>query len=111
VSGPIITVSDIAKEKIINLVQSRGNAAGILIGVNTKGCSGHSYVLEFCERPDPVFDQVSLNEHVSIYVDPKHLLYVLGLHVDWRRDNLTEGFAFENPNAKGSCGCGESFYV
>ena len=111
-TAPIITVTDIAKHKIVESVRSRGgNTLGIRIGVNTRGCSGHSYVLEFCEKEDPVSEKVSIDNDVSIFIDPKSLLYILGLQIDWKKEKLTEGFVFENPNAKGSCGCGESFNV
>jgi iron-sulfur cluster assembly protein len=111
-TNPIITVTDTAKDKIIESVRSRGgNTLGIRIGVNTRGCSGHSYVLEFCEKEDPVSEKVSIDSDVSIFIDPKSLLYILGLQIDWKKEKLKEGFVFENPNAKGSCGCGESFNV
>jgi iron-sulfur cluster assembly protein len=111
-TAPIITVTDTAKNKIVESVRNRGgNTLGIRIGVNTRGCSGHSYVLEFCEREDPLADKVVLDQNVSIFIDPKSLLYILGLQIDWKKEKLKEGFVFENPNAKGSCGCGESFNV
>ena len=109
---PIITVTDTAKNKIVESVRNRGGSTlGIRIGVNTKGCSGHSYVLEFCEKEDPTDDKVNIDDGVSIFIDPKSLLYILGLNIDWKKEKLKEGFVFENPNAKGSCGCGESFNV
>lgn len=109
---PIITVSDVAKNKIVESVKSRGgNTLGIRIGINTKGCSGHSYVLEFCEKEDPVSEKIQLDDNVSIYVDPKSILYLIGMNIDWKKEMLREGFVFENPNAKGECGCGESFHV
>jgi iron-sulfur cluster assembly protein len=111
-TNPIITVTDTAKDKIVQSVRGRGgNTLGIRIAVNTKGCSGHSYVLEFCEKEDAISEKVNLDEGVSIFVDPKSLLYLVGLQIDWKKEKLKEGFVFENPNAKGSCGCGESFNV
>lgn len=107
----IITITDIAKTKIVDSVRARINAVGILIGINKKGCSGNGYVLEYCEKSYPAFDKIKLEDDVSIFIDTKALLFLIGMEIDWRKDTLKEGFVFENPNAKGMCGCGESFHV
>lgn len=108
----LLTVTETAKQKIVDAVRSRGKETrGIRIGVNTKGCSGHSYVLEFIDQEDTTAERVPLTEGIDIFVDPKSLLYVIGMEVDWQKEKLSEGFVFNNPNAKGSCGCGESFHV
>ncbi len=88
----------------------RGKGEGIRIGVKTSGCSGMAYTLEFVDEidsDDTVFEQSG----VKIFIDPKSLVYLDGTQVDYTKEGLQEGFKFENPNVKESCGCGESFHV
>ena len=80
------------------------------MGIRTAGCSGLAYVLEFVDEPDPN-DQRFESNGVSIFVDPKSLVYLNGLKMDFVKEGLNEGFKFSNPNQKGECGCGESFTV
>jgi iron-sulfur cluster assembly protein len=109
---PMLTLTAAAREQLLRSLSQRGrHTQGIRIGVNTKGCSGHSYVLEFCEQEDPRDEKMEIDLGYHIYVDPKSLLYVLGLEIDWQKEKMKEGFVFNNPNAKGTCGCGESFHV
>jgi len=106
----MITVSEKAAERIQHMLSKRGRGIGIRLGVNTRGCSGMSYVLEYVDEPQPGDDVIN-NNGVSVYVDPKSLLYLIGTEMDWQRDGLNEGFKFVNPNEKGTCGCGESFHI
>jgi iron-sulfur cluster assembly protein len=83
---------------------------GIRLGVKTSGCSGMAYKLEFVDETfaeDIVFD----SQGVKVVVDPKSLVYIDGTELDFVREGLSEGFKFNNPNAKNECGCGESFGV
>jgi iron-sulfur cluster assembly protein len=78
--------------------------------VRTTGCSGYAYTLEFAdqiEATDSIFEQ----NGVKLIVDPKSLVFLDGTELDYSREGLNEGFKFNNPNVKGSCGCGESFSV
>lgn len=77
------------------------------VGVKGGGCSGLSYVLEFDEAGE--MDEYFEVEGVTIVLDPRHALYVSGMEVDYQRGLNDRGFIFNNPNAKSSCGCGESF--
>jgi len=89
----------------------RGTAAlGIRIGVRSKGCSGLSYTLEFAEEKGP-FDEVVEADGVTILIDPKATMFILGTEMDYVEDKLESGFVFRNPNEKGRCGCGESFHI
>ena len=91
-------------------MQKRGKGEGIRIGVKTSGCSGMAYTLEFVDdidENDTVFEQ----DGVKVFIDPKSLVYLDGTQVDYTKEGLQEGFKFENPNVKDSCGCGESFHV
>ena len=106
----MITVTDLASKKIKSQLERRKKGFGIRIGVKTTGCSGLAYVLEYVDRileGDHIFE----SNGVHIYVDPKSMVYITGLEMDWVKNGLNEGFEFRNPNEKDRCGCGESFRV
>ena len=108
----MITVTDIASKKILQLLSRRGKGVGIRLGVKTTGCSGLAYTLEYV-------DSYTVEEGVTnfaqpefvVLVDAKSLAYLQGLIVDWARNGLNEGFEFRNPNERDKCGCGSSFRV
>lgn len=105
-----ITITESAAEHVKKYLSNRGHGVGIRLGVRTNGCSGLAYVLEFVDEKNPE-DAVFLSRDVSIFVDPKSVLYLDGTEMDYVKENLNEGFKFNNPNKKGECGCGESFTV
>lgn len=106
-----MTVTPAAIAKIKALLDGRGKpSAGIRIGIRTKGCSGMSYTLEFADERN-AFDEVVETEGVTLLIDPKATMFILGTEMDYREDKLESGFVFTNPNEKGRCGCGESFHV
>lgn len=106
-----ITVTEAAAEHVKALLAKRGKpSAGVRIGVRTKGCSGLSYTLEYADEKGK-WDEVVEANGVTILIDPKALMFVLGTTMDWAEDKLKQGFVFSNPNEKGRCGCGESFHV
>ena len=83
---------------------------GLRLGVKTAGCSGLGYLLEFVDvlnEEDQVFEQ----HGVKVVIDPKSLVYLDGIELDYVKEGLNEGFKYNNPNVKASCGCGESFHV
>ncbi|WP_042226860.1 iron-sulfur cluster assembly protein IscA [Kingella kingae] len=92
------------------MLAKRGKGEGIRIGVKTSGCSGMAYTLEFVDEVQPE-DTVFEQDGVKVFIDPKSLVYLDGTQVDYQKEGLQEGFKFENPNVKESCGCGESFHV
>ena len=107
----MMTVSPAAALKVKALLAGRGKpSAGIRIGIRTKGCSGMTYTLEFADARTS-FDEVVEAEGVTILIDPKATMFILGTEMDYREDKLESGFTFTNPNEKGRCGCGESFHV
>jgi len=106
-----ITLTDRAIERVRALLDKRHQpAAGIRIGVKSKGCSGLSYSVEYAEERGK-FDEVIEAGGVRIFVDPTAIMFVLGSEMDYVEDKLQSGFVFRNPNEKGRCGCGESFHV
>lgn len=97
------SAAEIARQR-----EKRGTPdAMIRIGVRGGGCTGFTYVFEWAEQVRPS-DKVFSAHGVSIVVDPKSLVYLGGMQLDFVRGMMGHGFKFNNPNAKGSCGCGES---
>jgi iron-sulfur cluster assembly protein len=106
-----ISVTPAAAERVKALLDKRGKpSAGIRIGVRTKGCSGLSYTIEYADEKNK-FDEVVQAEGVTILIDPKATMFILGTEMDYVEEKLQSGFVFRNPNEKGRCGCGESFHV
>ena len=107
----MITVTSSAVNHIKKLISSREvKPSGIKIGIETKGCSGLSYNMEFVDSPNKE-DEVLRVDDINIYIDPKATLFILGTTMDYEEGVLESGFKFVNPNEKGRCGCGESFHV
>jgi len=105
-----ITLTEPAVNRMRSFLENRGKGVGVRLAVKTHGCSGMAYVIEFVdeiEDTDVVFDE----QGVNVIIDKKSLVYLDGTQVDFAREGLNEGFVFSNPNAKGECGCGESFTV
>ncbi len=106
-----MSVTDAAAERIRALLAGRGRpSVGIRIGVRSRGCSGLSYTLEYADAKDK-FDEVVEDKGVTVLVDPKAVMFILGTEMDYVEEKLQNGFVFRNPNEKGRCGCGESFHV
>ncbi len=105
-----ITLTENAAKHVLNFIAKRGKGVGLRLGVRTSGCSGMAYKLEFADEiggDDVTFD----SNGVKVLVDPKSLPYIDGMELDYVREGLNEGFKFNNPNVKDTCGCGESFKV
>lgn len=106
-----MTVTEAAARRIEALLAKRGKPAlGVRIGVRSRGCSGLTYTLEYADEKGK-FDEVVEDKGVTILIDPKATMFILGTEMDFVEDKLQSGFTFRNPNEKGRCGCGESFHV
>lgn len=107
----VITVTENAASQVQNLLNKRGKPSlGIRIGVRSGGCSGMKYFVEYADAKQP-FDEVVNHHGVTILIDPKALIYLLGAEMDYVEEDFKSGFTFTNPNAKAKCGCGSSFNV
>jgi iron-sulfur cluster assembly protein len=106
-----MTITDAAAERVKNMLAKRGKpSVGIRIGVRSKGCSGMSYTLEYADEKSP-FDEIVEDKGVTVLIDPKATMFILGTEMDYVEEKMQSGFVFRNPNEKGRCGCGESFHV
>lgn len=106
-----ITLTDAAFDRVKVLLDQRGKPSfGIRISIRTKGCSGLSYSLEYADDKNPLDEMLEING-VTILIDPKAILFILGTEMDYVEEKMQSGFVFQNPNAKGYCGCGKSFHV
>lgn len=107
----MIKVSDIAKKKVVELMQDDGfNPENdfVRVGVKSGGCSGLSYDLNF-DKEKAEGDQIFEDNGVKIIVDKKSFLYLVGTTLEYSGGLNGTGFVFNNPNAQRTCGCGESF--
>jgi len=105
-----VLLTEAAAVHVASSLKKRGKGIGIRLGVKASGCSGLSYKLEFVDQAAES-DQVFEAHGVKIVVDDNSLVYLDGTELDWVKEGLNEGFKFNNPNVKDSCGCGESFNV
>ena len=107
----MIKISDIAKNKVIELMTNGGynpNEDFIRVGVKSGGCSGLSYDLNF-DKNKSDDDKVFEDNNIKIVVDKKSFLYLVGTTLEYSGGLNGSGFIFSNPNASRTCGCGESF--
>jgi len=107
---PLMSLTDAAADRLRSLYE-KGQAGMLLrVAVGTKGCSGLSYDMNWVEAPGPG-DELVTDKGVSVVVDRKATLFLIGTVMDYQVQALSSGFTFINPNEKGRCGCGESFHV
>jgi iron-sulfur cluster assembly protein len=107
---PLMTLSDSAAERLRRLYASGQQGKLLRISVNTKGCSGLAYDMSWADEAGPG-DEVVKDKDLTVLVDRKASLFLIGTTMDYEVKALESGFTFINPNEKGRCGCGESFHV
>ncbi len=106
-----LTLTPAAEARIAALMSDAPpGATGVKLSTPRRGCSGLAYSVDYVTEEKP-FDEKIETPAGIFYVDGASVLYLIGSVMDWREDDFTAGFVFDNPNAKGSCGCGESFTV
>src|SRR6478735_5818354 len=107
---PLMTLTDAAADRLRALYAKGEQGKLLRIGVKTKGCSGLSYDMSWTDEPAPS-DEVVADKGLTVLVDRKASLFLIGTVMDYETKALASGFTFTNPNEKGRCGCGESFHV
>ena len=106
-----IILTPAAEQRIADLMaKAPDDAIGVKLSTPRSGCSGLAYSVDYVSEEVP-FDEKIITPGGTFYVDGGSVLYLIGSTMDWVEDDFTAGFVFENPNAKGACGCGESFTV
>ncbi len=108
---PMITLTEAAAKRAKDLIaKSEKPVLGLRVGVDSRGCSGFSYVVEYAEDQKKLEDVIE-DKGVKIFIDPTAVMFLLGSEMDYVEDKFHTGFVFNNPNEKGRCGCGESFHI
>ncbi len=106
-----MTLTDAAANRVRDLLDKRDQpSVGLRLGIRTGGCSGMAYTMEFATEKDPL-DEMVEDKGVTVLIDSKALMYLIGSEMDYVEDKMQSGFVFNNPNEKGRCGCGEAFHV
>ena len=115
--GKGILITNDAIEQISNLLVGQSDKKALRVGVRSGGCSGMSYTMDFIETneinpDDKVYDySLRADQSFQVVCDPKSLLYIYGMQLDFSKELIGGGFNFVNPNASQTCGCGSSFAV
>lgn len=106
-----LTLTDAANQRIAALLSDApDDVIGVKLSTPQRGCSGLAYSVDYVTEADPLDEKIE-TPGGDFYVDAASVLYLIGSTMDWKEDDFTAGFVFDNPNATGSCGCGESFTV
>ena len=107
----IISLSDNAAIIIKEIMSSaEKNSLGVRVGVKAGGCAGMSYVMEYTKEINPN-DELIEYKWVKVFIDSAAVMYLLGTEMDYKKDNFSTSFTFNNPNETERCGCGESFKI
>ena len=107
----IIKLSDNAAIRIKEIMaDAEKDSLGVRVSVKTGGCAGMSYVMEYTKELNPN-DEVIEDKGVKVFVDSAAIMYLLGTEMDYKNEELSSSFVFNNPNETERCGCGESFKV
>lgn len=106
----MIVLTENAAKQIKNQINKRGHGIGLKLGIKPSGCSGFAYTINYADElkeGESVFETFG----VKVLVEDKHIATLQGLQLDYVKKGLNAAFKFNNPNVKGTCGCGESFSV
>ena len=107
----VITLSDSAANRIKQIMSLDTNKSlGVRVGVKSGGCAGMSYIMEYAKEVNPN-DEIIEDKGVKVFIDPSAIIYLLGTEMDYKKEELSSTFVFNNPNETERCGCGESFKI
>ena len=107
----IIKLSDNAARRIKEIMSGvESNSIGVRVAVKSGGCAGMSYVMEYAKEINPT-DEIVEDKGVKVFVDAAAVMYLLGTEMDYKKEELSSTFVFNNPNETERCGCGESFKI
>ena len=107
----VVTLTDAAADRVRHIMsKSDGEVVGVRVGVTNGGCAGMAYSMEYAKEHNPL-DEVVEDKGVTILIDPKAVLFLLGTEMDYKVEKLSSGFVFNNPNQTSACGCGESVSI
>ena len=110
-SFKVLTLSDAAANRVQEIIEKADRPiAGVRVGVKNGGCAGMSYTMSYADAIGP-HDEVVEDKGVTILIDPKAVLFLLGTQMDFQTAKLSSGFVFNNPNQTSACGCGESVAI
>ena len=110
-SEKVIKLSDKAVNRIKEIMsQAQNSTIGVRVGVKSGGCAGMSYVMEYTKEVNPS-DEVIEDKGVKVFIDSAAIMYLLGTEMDYKKEELSSSFVFNNPNETERCGCGESFKI
>ena len=106
-----VTLTVGAEERIAKLMASAPDGAiGVRLSTTRRGCSGLAYSVDYVTEANPIDEKIETSGGL-FFIDAASVLYLIGSTMDWQEDDFAAGVVFDNPNATGSCGCGESFTV
>jgi iron-sulfur cluster assembly protein len=107
----VVTLSEAAAERVREIMgKAEKPYAGLRVGVKNGGCAGQEYVLEYAEAANPL-DEIVEDKGVTILIEPKAVLFLIGTVIDYDVSRLAAKFVFRNPNETDACGCGESVTI
>ena len=110
-SKQVITLSDRAAKRVKEIMaQAKEQIIGVRVGVASGGCAGMSYVIEYAKKTNPN-DEIIEDKGVKVLIDPKAIMHLLGTEMDYKKEEFSSSFVFNNPNESERCGCGESFKI
>ena len=108
----LISVTNNAVNQIKKILSNAPTGTdALVVGVDKSGCSGYSYKLDFANSSELNNYETISKDGIKVLIDPKATMFILGSTMDYRTDKLSSRFVFDNPNEKGTCGCGESFSI
>ena len=107
----VVSLTEAAADRVREIMaKASGAYTGLRVGVKNGGCAGQEYVLEYAAKADPL-DEVVEDKGVTILIEPKAILFLIGTVIDYETTPLSAKFVFRNPNETDACGCGESVTI